>query len=239
MRGCLFVVVFAVVFVLAVTWVAGPAIVGSIVLAGLGAGGFTSATRTVTVDARPPLELLLARAHEIRIDATGASVSGVHADRLAVTLTEVALLDRTFASITVDLTAATVRSGGTDLLLSSIKVAGPTHRAPAVVRIPAAELEALISEAVRKALPVAPTTVKVGEPDIVTIGVLGRDLTTTLGVDAAGRVILEPAGGGIVEAVLFDPATVPGMTLTGVRVVGSEVVVDGFADVARLLPTGL
>jgi hypothetical protein len=235
-RGCLSVLLLAAIFVAAVTWFVGPALAAGLVTAALASAGFTSAERTVTVEAHPPLTLLVAHADSVRIEATGVSFSGIHAGTMDATLDDVSLLDRTFARIDLRLGDATVRTGGSDVLLSRIDVAGPARNATAQVALPTVEVASLIEAKVRTVLPVAPTTVRISAPDVVTIEVLGQQLTTRLGVDAQGRLVLEPAGGGIVEAVLFDPSTVPGLTLVHVSASDQEVVVDGFADVTRLLP---
>lgn len=236
MRGCLSVVLLAVIFVAGVTWFAGPALAAALVTAALASAGFTSADRTVTVQAQPPLTLLVAHADSVRIEATGVAFSGIRAGTMDATLDDVSLLDRTFATIDLRLGDATVRTSGADVLLSRIDLAGRARQATAEIALPTLEVAALIEAKVRSVLPVAPTTVRISAPDIVTIEFLGRQLTTRLGVDAQGRLVLEPAGGGIVEAVLFDPSTVPGLSLVRVSASDQEVTVNGFADVTRLLP---
>lgn len=236
MRGCLSVLLLAGLFVVGVVWFAGPTLAAGLVTAALASAGFTAVDRTVTVQTQVPLELLAGHADAVRIQASGVSFSGVHAATMDATLRDVSLLDRAFARVELRLGDASVRTGDTDVLLSRVDVSGPAREARAEVALSTTEVATLIEAKLRAVLPVAPSTVRISAPDLVTIEVLGQQLTTRLGIDAQGRLEVEPGGGGIVEAVLFDPSTVPGLTLVSVRATESEVVVDGFADVTRLLP---
>ncbi len=236
MRGCLFVVALAAALTLAAVWFAGPSVAGALVSAGLSAGGVATTTRTVAVDAEPPLELLLGRAHAVRIDATGATAVGIRAAHLVLTLRDVRLLDRTYDTIEATMTDVTVPSRGHDVLLSSIVVAGPADDATVTARLPAGEVAALIRDELTRVLPVAPTSVSLGAPDRATIVILGRTFEARLAVDSEGQVVLEPAATGLVRVVAFDPSGLPGLTVTKVQVLGDEVVIDGLANVPRLVP---
>jgi hypothetical protein len=235
MRGFVSVLVLAAVIVVAGVWFLGPALAGTLVVGGLTAAGFSSSTRSVTVTADPPLELLVGRADAIAIVATGAGLGDLRAERLDLTLGDVRLLDRTYATVRGSMRSVTVTSGGNDLLLTSVAFSGPSSAATTEIRLPVDEVAAVIRAELRDALPLAPTKVELAEPSIVRIELAGQVLVAQLGVDGEGRVILEPAGGGLVRVVVFDPSGIPGLTIRAVSVVASEMVIEGLADVVRLV----
>lgn len=235
MRGVASVLVLAAVIVVGGVWVLGPALAGALVVGGLSAAGFSATTRSVTVTADPPLELLLGRADAVAIVATGAGLGDVRAERLDLTLRDVRLLDRTYATVAGSMRSVVVASAGNDLLLTSVSFSGPAGAAATEIHLPATQVAAVIRTELRDALPIAPSTVELVEPSLVRIGLAGQTLDGRLGVDGEGRVILEPTGGGLVRVVVFDPSAIAGLTIRAVSVVGEELVVEGVADVARLV----
>ena len=70
MRGCLFVVIIAIMFLTGAIWFGGPPLASAVVTSSLASSGFSSQTLDVEVTAEPPLTLAIGRANTIAIDAT-------------------------------------------------------------------------------------------------------------------------------------------------------------------------
>ncbi len=98
-RGCLLTLIALVAVVAALLWLALPPLAGTLVQGALVAGGLEAASTVVTVTADPPPRLLTLKADEVDVHATNASIHGLSAADLEVTLHDVDLLDRTFSRL--------------------------------------------------------------------------------------------------------------------------------------------
>src|SRR5258705_10274998 len=99
MRGCLSVLVLAVVFVGIAIWFGGPPLASAVVRTALTGSGFVAETLDVTVVADPPLTLGVGRASRVTIPATGATWDDLHLASLDMTLHSVDLVARTAATV--------------------------------------------------------------------------------------------------------------------------------------------
>ena len=97
MRGCLGVLVIAVLFVVVGIWFGGPPIAAALVTTGLTSSGFHSDDLEVTVQADPPLSLALGRADRVVVSGTDVEWNGLTADTLDLTLHGVDLIGRSAA----------------------------------------------------------------------------------------------------------------------------------------------
>src|SRR4051794_23009294 len=111
MRGCLFVIAFAAVILIAIAWFGAPALAAFAVRNGLESAGFASGDITVDVTADPPLTVVTGHADEVRIRATDASIDGLVASGLDVRLRAVNLFSRSFGSVDGSLSDVSVPAG--------------------------------------------------------------------------------------------------------------------------------
>jgi hypothetical protein len=215
--------------------VAGPAIVGAVIEARIGASGFTAATRNVTVEAAPPLILLLGRADEVRVAATGVEARGIRAGAVAVTFDAVRLFDRSFATVSGGLTDVIVTdNAGNDLRIARVDLSGTPASLTVSLHVARSEVTDRIQRAIANDLGTTVSGVTVRPPNVVTAIVAGRTIAGRLAIDS-GRLVLQPASGAFRDAVLFDGAG-SGLTLTGVSALGDEIVIDGTLDPAAVKP---
>src|SRR3954471_20933144 len=126
MRGCLSVLVLAVVFVLAVTWFAGPLLAGAVVERALAGSGFAGEATSVTVTADPPLELLVGHVDRLEVRSRDARMGQLDAQRLAVELSDVNLLTRRFSRVDGRLDGVVLHgTDGSTVDARSIRLLGP------------------------------------------------------------------------------------------------------------------
>jgi len=98
MRSCLIQLLIAVAVIFALLWFGLPFGASWLATNALTAAGFTGTDTKVTVSADLPPRILLGHADKIQLTATDASVGGLYAASIDVTLSDVELIDRTFAS---------------------------------------------------------------------------------------------------------------------------------------------
>jgi hypothetical protein len=232
-RGCLSVMVLAIVFIVAGAWLAGPPAAALVVEAGLSAAGFHGTDTSVTVAADPPLEVLTAHADRVEIESNDVTVRQFGAARLSLTLTDADLLNRRFGHVEGTLDDATLQgSGGSSLKATSVELSGDPSAAAMTVRVARDELSAMALEMIGQQLGVDVETVKFSSPDRVSFSA-GR---TTI----AGRLVIHE--GGLAMTVNLPGAqridlieASPGFRLTKVSVGTEEMVLDGVLDVDAML----
>jgi hypothetical protein len=196
MRGCLFTLVLAVAVIAFIVVVGLPALAAGALTDGVRAAGLDAADITVTVSSDPPTDLLGLHADRVRVRATHATFRGLAIGSLDVTLSDVAVADRTFGAVAGTLRDVTVPDiGGKPTDLAAVTLAGADGAITASTIIPAARAQGLLADGIASAIGIRPTSVEFGAPDRVTarLGVL--TVTGRLGVDPAGDVIATIANG--------------------------------------------
>jgi hypothetical protein len=189
-RGCLFTVLLAVAVITFIVVVGLPAVAAGVLTAGVRAAGLDAADTTVTVTSDPPTDLLGLRADRVRIRATHATFRGLVIGSLDVTLTDVAIVDRTVGGVSGALGDVTVPDvGGMAADLASITLGGTGGALTASTVIPAARAQAMLADRIASAVGTRPTSVALAPPDRVTVRIDGLAVAGRLGVDPAGNVV--------------------------------------------------
>jgi hypothetical protein len=233
MRGCLSVVVLAVVFVVAGTWLAGPAVAAFVIESGLSAAGFNGSNTSVTVTADPPFEVLTGHADRVEIDSGDTTLDQFTAGTVQLSLTDANLVSRTFGNVEGSLDDVTVEgSGDLSLEATRVEIDGEPSAANMAIEVTRDALSNAALELFRQQLGVDVDTVKLAAPNKIsfTAGsttIAGQfvihegGLSMTVNLPGAQRIDLLEAGRGFrLTKVAIDDA---GMTL------------DGVLDVERLL----
>lgn len=187
MRGCLSVLFLAAAFVVGGAWFGGPLLAAGIVRSALEVAGFEGRDTTVQVVADPPIEVLTGRADQVRIGSDDASVEGLGAQRLEVTLTGIDLLARTFDRLDGTLTGVSLRSDdGSRSRATMVVLAGPQDDVEAVVRVAPSAVDDLVASAIEREIGFSVGEVALQAPD--------RLVFTAGPVEATGRLVVEPDG---------------------------------------------
>lgn len=225
MRGCLSVLVLAAVFVVGGAWFGGPLLAAGIVRSALEAAGFDGRGTTVQVVADPPIEVLTGRADEVRVGADDASIEGLGAQRLEVTLVGVDLLARTFDRLDGTLSEVTLQTqSGSGSRATSVELTGPMDDVEAIVRIAPSAVDGLVAEAIEREIGFSVGEVGLQAPD--------RLRFTAGPVEATGRLVVEP-GGSLSLAV-----ELPGNPRIGILDSGGPLVFESVAIDVDLVLVG-
>jgi hypothetical protein len=226
MRGCLSVVILAIVFVATGTWLAGPAVAAFVIESGLSAAGFNGSNTSVTVTADPPFEVLTGKVDRVDIESDDTKLDQFRAGKVELSLTDANLLARTYATVTGGLDDVTVEGSG-DLSLEAERVdlEGDPSSADMTVEVTREALSNAALDLFRQQLGVDVDTVKFAAPNKVafTAGsttIAGQfvihegGLSMTVNLPGAERIDLLEAGRGFrLTKVAIDD---DGMTLNGV-----------------------
>src|SRR5689334_9630285 len=227
MRGCLFVVAFAAVILIAVAWFGAPALAAFAVRNGLESLGFASDDLTVDVTADPPLALVTGHADEVRIRATDATIDGLVATRLDVRLGAVDLFSRSFGSVDGALADVQVPAGqGAAVSARSIELLGPTRRVVATVHVPRATAELLFRDQLARVTGRTIAEVRLSAPDQVTFAVGPVSASATLLV-VAGDLVLRadiPGRPSLVVLHADDPLVVQSVAIADELVITGTIV---------------
>jgi hypothetical protein len=195
-RGCLFTILLALAVIAFGVVVGLPALAAGVLTTGVRAAGLDATDLTVTVTSDPPTDLLGLHADRVRVRATHATFRGLAIGSLDVTLSNVAIVDRTFGGVAGTLKAVTVPDvGGEPADLSAVTLAGADGAITASTVIPAARAQGLLADGIAKAIAIRPTSVAFAAPDRVTAGLGFVTVTGRLGVDPAGDVIATISNG--------------------------------------------
>ena len=196
MRGCLFTLLLAAVVAVFVVVVGLPAVAAGVLTTAVQAAGLEAADTTVTVSSDPPTDLLGLHADRVRVRATHATFRGLAIGRLDVTLSNVAIVDRTFGAVSGSLEDVTVPDvGGRPVDLAAVTLSGTGGAMKAATVIPAARAQAMLADGIASIIGVRPTSVAYAAPNLVTVRMAGVTVTGHLGVDPAGDVVATIAGG--------------------------------------------
>lgn len=221
MRGCLFTLVLGAVVVFLALTLGLPALAAGLIGGALTAAGLQSDSTTVVVTSDPTTELLGLHADRVHVTASKATFRGLEMDRLDLTLTDVAIVDRTAGGLDGTMTGVTVPlAGGQDVRLQEIALAGGGDTLTATTVVPNADLEALIGDAVEGAAGVRPTAITPSAPDVVAIKTAGVVTHARLVVTEAGDLALLATDGpakGTQQTLLRGGKDLP-ITFTSVKV---------------------
>jgi hypothetical protein len=232
-RGCLLTLVALVAVIAALIWLALPPLAGTLVQGALVAGGLEATTTVVTVTADPPPRLLSLNADTVEIHATNATIRGLSAAELDVTLHGVSIVDRTFERL--DGTLRGVRlteAAGTEAGIPVVVLSGTSEAVRATMTLTAADAEALGTSAVERTVGITPSSVRLAAPDRVRIAVGGQTVDGRLAVRADGSLVLLPPA-----SLSLDPIVVLAADPTmGLRVLSFRVVDGGLILVATFDP---
>jgi hypothetical protein len=234
MRGCLSVLVLAIVFLAAGAWFAGPPVAAFVVETGLATAGFHGDDTQVTVRADPPFELLTAHADSVDIDSDDVTVDQFEAGHLRLSLTDADLLNRRFAEVEGRLDDVTVTTGGSSTLkATSVDLTGDPSEADMTIHVSREVLAQVALDTVSDELGVDASDVAFSAPDKMTL--------TSGGSTIAGQLVARDGGLSVVIGLPSNPridliAATPGLRLTSVAIDDAgAMVLRGVLDVERLL----
>jgi hypothetical protein len=237
-RGCLFTLLLGVAVIAFVVVVGLPAVAAGALTAGVRAAGLDAADTTVTVTSDPPTDLLGLRADRVRVRATHATFRGLAIGSVDVTLTDVAIVDRTVGGVSGTLGDVTVPDvSGKPTALASITLGGTSGALTASTLIPAASAQSMLADGIASAVGTRPTSVALAAPDRVTVKFGGIGVAGRLGVDPAGDVVATIQNGplqGQQVVVLAAGGSLP-VRITAVTVTPSgDLRVDGTLAIGLL-----
>jgi hypothetical protein len=234
MRGCLSFLLFAALLIGAVAWVGLPSLTAGVITAGLVGAGFHGEDTSVEVRADPPFEILAGHADRVAIVSRSVRVGALAADTLALTLDDVALVERSAAASTGTLTGVTLTgTSGATIEIARIDLGGPSDAADARFRITAAEVKRRAAAALG-ATGLAVTDVTPEQPDVLVVTALGQKVPATLVIDPAGAIALSVPGVSPVALVAPPPAT--GIRFRSVTVASDRaLLVEATVDLSALL----
>ena len=233
MRGCLSVLVLAVAFLVAGTWLAGPAVAGFVIESGLSASGFNGTNTSVKVTTDPPVEVVTGHADRVDIDSDDATVDQFKAGSVELTLTGTNLLARTFENVEGMLRDVTLESSG-DVALeaTSVAISGDPTAADMTIDVTSEALSNAALEMFRQQLGVDVDTVKLAAPNKIAF--------TAGNTTVAGEFVIHEGGlsmmvnlPGAQRIDLLEAGR--GFRLTKVSIDDDGMTLDGVLDVQRLL----
>jgi hypothetical protein len=231
-RGCLSVLVLGAVFLAGMIWFAGPPLASGLVTMALQASGLSAERVGVQVVADPPLELAAGRADRVAIRATGAQWRGVRFASLDVALGDVDLPARTAATVDGRLDGVELDTVRGQRVIADVTLEGSASAASTTIRIPAANVEAVASDAFEARFVVRPSSVGLVGPDSIRVELGGLTLSSRLSIDRDGAVVATANGEAI---VLFTPNPVLPLRLSSLAVTSAGLELHGTLDVGALL----
>lgn len=190
--------------------------------------GLRSATLDVTVAPLDPT-LLLGRSRQVRLVATEVDAAPAHVGRVDVAIGNASYFDRSFETVSGELTDVSLTLSGETVSVGTISIEGPAQAAGATAVLDAAETEQLIRVAGRRA-GIEIDRVVVSETG-VTVSVAGLEATARLTVQG-GALLLDPGAG--VAIVLLQPAPSDAWSLSEAWISRDGLNVRGTVDVRRI-----
>jgi hypothetical protein len=230
-RSILTFLAMAAVLVGVLTWLVLPAAANGI--AGQVLGASLGGTVDVRVETSFAPRLVVLRADAVHITGTDLRMAGgqLTAGSLVLDLGDVDLFARTAASVDGELTDVTISGGpgGTPMPVARIDLAGPSDAIAATMTIAAGDLETRAVEVIGAALGVRPSSVALGEPDLLRIVVGGVEVEARLVVEG-GDLRARLTGLPIAAVTLVPAASTGPLQLTGTHVSGGDLVIEGRLD---------
>jgi hypothetical protein len=234
MRSCLIQLLIAVAVIFALLWFGLPFGASWLATNALSAAGFTGTDTKVTVSANLPPRILLGHADRIRLTSTDASVSGLYAATIDVTLTDVELIDRTFTSVHGILTGVRVPApNGDPVTIDSVSLDGAGTAADATLTTSTAEMESLATSQIESQTG-AQAKVKLAAPNIVTMTINGHSAPGRLAV-RNGELLVVPDSTALPTVTLIGAGHGNPFTFTSIAVAAGTVTLGGTIDLQSLL----
>ena len=200
---------------------------------GLQGSGYTSGSSTITATADPPPRLLLGQADRVSIAGSDVDWRALHADKLALTLDGVDLIERTADTVRGSIDGVELDDGrGGTAAATSIRLAGPTDSAAATITIAAEDVRSAVTTAVASRFGVQATDVQLAGPDRIRLVTPGATIEGRLVIDGAGDLAFATPLGN--ATMLHIDPTVP-IRLMTVQVVDGQLQITGQLDVTELL----
>jgi len=231
-RGCLGVLLLAVVFVLVGFWLGAPPVAETLVRTALGPAGVRSDDLEVSIRADPPLELALGRASHVVVDGTDVAWDDFHADAVHLVMDDVDLLGRSAARTTGTLTGVVlpgVKPAGSK---ATVELAGRGPSASVTITIDRSTAEAMATAAFEQRTGLHPSRVTLSAPNAIRFNAGQVDVSGSITVGADGSLgVSTPQG----RVTVLGPAATDPIRLTGAAVQGDDLVLTGTVDVASLL----
>jgi streptogramin lyase len=233
-RGCLSGMLVLVLVVVGGAWLLTPMAVDALLAGALSASGFHGTGTTVDAIANPPPLLLTGHADTVRIRSSDVTVHELEASSLELTLSDVSLLSRSFATVDGTLSGVQIKGGGTSLEARTATVHGRASAARVVLSLDRAQVEALVSSGVAAAVGPLPVAISVQPPDRIAFTLEGRSATGSLGVEN-GSLTLRPLGAGLDRIVLVAPPAGAAWQIVSVAVTDTGFEVELVVDFGRLI----
>jgi hypothetical protein len=232
MRGCLFVLVAAALLVASLAWFASPLLASAVIGVALQDGGFSATTQSISATSDPPPRLLLGRADRVEIRATGVAFRTFHAGFLDLVLTDVDVVDRTAATISGTVDAASVSTADGVPTEADLRIDGSASSAATSIVVSGATVDRVVRATFADEVGVAITRTELVAPDILRIVTPRATVEGRLVIDATGAVALSTRAGS--SSILSLDPSFP-LRLESARVVNGDLVVTGRLDAMRLL----
>jgi hypothetical protein len=231
-RGCLGLLVLAIILVVAGVWFGGPPIAAVLVRTSLGSAGLRSEDLDVSVQADPPLDLALGHADRLVVTGTNVAWDDYHAETLNLALDDVDLLDRSAARATGALTGIELPGVEPPGSTATAEIAGRGPSASVMITIDRSTAEAMAAAAFKRETGIRPSSTTLSEPNVIRFkaGQIDGSGAITIGRDGSLGVAT-PQGG----VVVLGPGASEPIRLTGVAVKGDDLVLTGTVDIASLI----
>ncbi len=222
--GCLAVLVILALGGIVLSLLLPPTAAGLVTL-GLEAAGLRADRLVVSVEADPPLRLLVGRADRVVVDGTEIRWGTTSAASLALVLVDVDLVGRRAASLDGQLLDVRTADGPAGpVAVASVAISGPGSGPDARATVAPAEASRVV-RALAGSVGLAAARVVLEAPDRVLVTVGGRTLEARLGV-AEGAVVV--AGPAVPRLVVLAAGSVGGVRVQSVRIgADGEIVVEG------------
>ena len=145
MRGCLFVLVLAVIILSTAAWFGSPILASTVISGALDNAGYHAESSTVTATSDPPLKLLLGRADRVEIAGTGVDFRTFHAASLDLVLTDVDVLGHTAGRISGRIDGAEMTTTAGETTTADVTIDGVARAADALIVVDAATVRRVVT----------------------------------------------------------------------------------------------
>lgn len=232
MKGCLSVLVLAIVFVSVGAWFGGPPLASAIVASSLTSSGFASDTLDVAVTSDPPLALAVGRASRITIRATNVRWKELRVGSLSLDLGSVDLVSRSMATAEGRLSSAQLAGADGNPILADVDLTGSAGAAATTITVEAAGVKSMALDAFEAKFGIRPSSVSLVAPDVIQIVVAGMTVSSQLAIDPDGSIVALANGSSI--RILAPEPSLP-LKLMSLAVSPEALVLVGTLDVEALL----